>query len=573
MKKRVYKIIFIIFTFYNFLSPCIANERQTLDLKRLISKAVNQGETYVRIPPGEYNIDKKIYLNNVNNLVIDGKGVKLFIIKIGPLFHLDGCNNLTIKGFTIDYDPLPFTQGTITSILNKKGITFAIHKGYPDLTENNLYESLYVFDKSTSRWKHGVGDIYGDMKVVNARTGYLKSKREQPLLEVGDLVAIAKRRGSLFHSFGGTKNILYEDLTILSSPSIVFSGRFTGVNHKFNRIKITKGKRPQGATEERLISSNADGINYGICDSSPSIENSELAFMGDDIMNFHGPHFPIIKVESPTSFLTVRIQKFRNYKYAMKKGGVLRHLAIGTYEVLGTSKLNSIEQVKRHGFDKKYLKKYLPEYLSNYCDKGNCTVYRIKIESPIDLKVGQSMDFPEANCSGFKVNNSYFHDNRGKLRIMSSDGVIENNRFERQRNTAITIGNEYRYWGEAGWANNIIIRNNIFKDIGLGNVFKSTNKTPAAISIYTVNTRGNQKYIAGHSNILIEKNTIENSLPAAINVYGAKNVIIKNNIIKNSYSLRSKNAGSKFNISPKSEIDVQLGTKGKLQNNIILFGE
>ena len=67
---------------------------------------------------------------------------------------------------------------------------------------------------------------------------------------------------------------------------------------------------------------------------------------------------------------------------------------------------------------------------------------------------------------------------------MSSNGLIEGNRFERIRSSAIDIGNEYPHWAEAGWAENIVIKNNTFKDVGVGEVFSTHNKVPAAICLF-----------------------------------------------------------------------------------------
>ena len=539
-----------------------------IDFKYIVEKAKKQGLTYIRIPEGEYTVSNSTYLHQVKNLVIDGTNVKLKVITIGNLFFFDGCENVKIKGFTIDYDPLPYTQGTISTIESGKEVFFDIHKGYPDITEENLYESLYIFDKDTHLWKEGLGDVYGEMEVVNARRGYIKTKVEHSKLKVGDFVAVAKRRGAMFHSFGGSKNIAFEDLTILSAPSVVFSGRFAGSNHSFKRIKITKGPKPIGATIPRLLSANADAINYGISKSAPLVENSEFAFLGDDVINFHGPHFPIIKVENSTSFLTLRIQKFRAYKDVMAPGELLRHLSKTVYKILGSVKFKSIEEVKVHGFDKAFLKRNLPLYINKFCDIDQCTVYRIKIHSPLKMEVGESFDFPSANSSGFIIRDSYIHNNRGKVRIMSSDGLIEGNRFEQQRGTAINIGTEYPHWGEGGWSENIMIRNNTFKDIGIGNIFTLKNRAPAAISVYTMNSEGNH-YIPGHSDIFIENNLIENSRPAAIYAYGVKNVVIKNNIIRNSFSDTSSIAGSARGVGPLGAVGIHSESIGTISNNII----
>ena len=101
---------------------------------------------------------------------------------------------------------------------------------------------------------------------------------------------------------------------------------------------------------------------------------------------------------------------------------------------------------------------------------------------------------------------------------MSSDGVIENNRIERTKSAAISVGCEYGYWREAGWVKNIIIRNNRLKQIGRGSMTTPDSYTPGAISVfakledYSGSCRGNR-------NILIEKNSINGSEGAGIFVF------------------------------------------------------
>jgi len=571
MYKAIPILVLLIAIFHSnlFAADSVCTEvRKTLDLNKIIQEAESKGESHITIAPGDYEIDTTTVLYKKTNLTIDGTDVRLFVTKKIAAFLIEGCDTITIKGFTIDYDPIPFTQGTITKVEGGKDIYFTIHDGYPDLTEENKYVCLYVFNPETRRWKQGVADVYGDMEVIDGRHGYLRAKANQPLVKAGDLISINKRFKSCIFVSGGTQNLLMEDLTILSSPSIAIGGRFCGPNHRFNRITIAKGTKPIGATQERLVSTNADGLNYAISNSSPLVENCDFGYMGDDGINFHGPHFPIIKVESPSSFLTVRIQQKRPFKEVMSPGESLRHLDEKTYAILGDATFKSIDAIYDHDLDPLFLKKHLGTYQKEYYK--NCTVYRIQTEDPVEIKVGQSMDFPALNCSGFIIRDSYFHDNRPRgLRLMSSNGLIENNRFERIRDSAINIGNEYPHWAEAGWGEHIIIRNNTLSDIGLGNVFDSRNQIPAALCVFTMNAKGVKDYHAGHSNIVIENNKFNNCQPAAIYVYGARDVTIADNVVKDSYSTNSAQAGSALSLGPRSAIDVHPKSQATLINNTI----
>ena len=46
--------------------------------------------------------------------MIEGNGTTLvFSDREGTTWSFDSCRNITLRGFTIDYDPLPFVQGRI----------------------------------------------------------------------------------------------------------------------------------------------------------------------------------------------------------------------------------------------------------------------------------------------------------------------------------------------------------------------------------------------------------------------------------------------------------------------------
>ena len=54
---------------------------------------------------------------------------------------------------------------------------------------------------------------------------------------------------------------------------------------------------------------------------------------------------------------------------------------------------------------------------------------------------------------------------------MASHGVIERNTFRRLKMSAVTIGAEYEFWREAGWAEDVTIRNNRCEGNGRWGIF------------------------------------------------------------------------------------------------------
>ena len=74
----------------------------------------------------------QISLAGATNIAIEGNGAVLVSHPRNNLISLRNCSGVSVKGFTVDYDPLPFTQGTITEVNAKEGwIDFRIPEGLP----------------------------------------------------------------------------------------------------------------------------------------------------------------------------------------------------------------------------------------------------------------------------------------------------------------------------------------------------------------------------------------------------------------------------------------------------------
>ncbi len=92
------------------------------------NEANDSAGTY-RLPEGG------IVLRDLHDVEIDGTGVTLIATDLkSSALKLANCRNVKLKGFTIDYDPLPFTQGTITAVDAKaRTVDFETHEGYHEL--------------------------------------------------------------------------------------------------------------------------------------------------------------------------------------------------------------------------------------------------------------------------------------------------------------------------------------------------------------------------------------------------------------------------------------------------------
>lgn len=82
-----------------------------------------------------YNAEfNQIPIKFTQDLVVEGNGCTLLINPENRAFLVWRSRDVTIRGFDIDYDPLPFTQGEVLSVNEAAGsFVFQIQDGYPDI--------------------------------------------------------------------------------------------------------------------------------------------------------------------------------------------------------------------------------------------------------------------------------------------------------------------------------------------------------------------------------------------------------------------------------------------------------
>jgi len=103
------------------------------DLQGFVDKAIQAGRRPVIIPPGRYRVTphrrQHLVLQDLADINIVAKGVEMICTETTRALTISNCRNVTLSGLTIDYDPLPYTQGRIVK-----------------LSENNTVHDIELFD-------------------------------------------------------------------------------------------------------------------------------------------------------------------------------------------------------------------------------------------------------------------------------------------------------------------------------------------------------------------------------------------------------------------------------------------
>jgi len=544
-------------------------------VQALIDAAVAEGRAQVTLPGGELRLDSAVLLNQIEDLVIDGAGSTLVFTELRPSgIELHHCSRVTLRNLSIDYDPLPFTQGTIVGI-SADGATweFEVHEGYPALTEDYLARQAYVYDPATGRLRREVPDIYPrSVEALTERRGRITVNPSTPCLDrvqLGDFVVLNIRTISAVKAYF-CRDLTLEDLTVNACPGIAFIVRYAYGENVFRRLTVEPGPLPAGATQPRLMSSGADAFNYAFAARGPLVEGCRFRAMGDDSINLHGPTFAVCAV-GERELVLGRPYGGETFEEMAGRGDVIRGLRVGSFEPVGEVALASLERERAVTDEwRAQVQSLWPRY-----EMGTGTFFRARLAEPLGVQVGDWAEIPATAGPGFVIRDCEFADHRARgMRIQSSHGVIERNLIRGVQGAGITIGPEFGYWRESGWVEDVTVRDNVIEDVGRGcSIYGPTSYTLGAISVFG-RVEDGFDCPPGNRGIVIEHNSIDGCPVAGVHISCARGVRVTGNRIAHTNYVAAPAAGSRRGLSVSLPIEVCGAEDVTIEDNeLIATGE
>ncbi|MCC4212000.1 right-handed parallel beta-helix repeat-containing protein [Leeuwenhoekiella parthenopeia] len=382
-------------------------------------------------------------LANTKNIIVDGNGAEIIVHDpLKGFFSLFKSENIIIKNFFIDYDPLPFTQGKITEVdKENKFFKLKINAGFPSLKEDMFQQASRVWGmlmdpNIPGKLKDGAPNLFASKDFEEVSPGHFKIKINSlnllSSIEVGDLyVHMARTNGMSIFKTGNSKNITYLNNTNYSSPA----GSYNAFDMEEWNIIGAQVKLKPG----RIHSANADCVHVNGGKFGPWIENSLFEGYSDDAINMKATKRYILEQRSSTELIVkFQIAKGELIKVFNPREGKL----IGQFKVIDNKYLGDNEVAIT-------LDKPLEETLNTGETKKNDFIY-------LDT---------QANESFVIRNNTFRNARRYGILLQNAYGVIERNVFANLSQSAITIENGVD-WGEGFVAHDILINKNLFKNCG-----------------------------------------------------------------------------------------------------------
>lgn len=229
------------------LFPACTTKAQTTappDFRPLVRAALQRGEKRITIAPGTYRLAPEAgqsvvwTLQKLRDVEIIADNVTLICTKLTRALEIRACQNLTLQGLTIDYDPLPFTQGTIIAAApDQSWIDIQIHAGYP----RQAYSRIDIVDPKTRFRKRGMPFLWGTKAEMSAPDVVrITLPNIAEAAAIGDLASLSTDSVLWISQ---TKNVTLagnaiENLGRFAGPTVVITPSVENVSGRENGVRI-----------------------------------------------------------------------------------------------------------------------------------------------------------------------------------------------------------------------------------------------------------------------------------------------------------------------------------------------
>ncbi|WOO40051.1 DUF7594 domain-containing protein [Rubellicoccus peritrichatus] len=457
-------------------------------VKNLIDNAT--GPIKIVFEPGDYtytpttkNDVYPIRITGKEDVILDGQGA---VVKIQPstvsgghvipgFANISNSKRITLRRFTLDYDPVPQFVGIVESLSQFGNFTHVVldkAAGYPDLDSDIMREHWDFASVLDQHWQSRVESVQGRLKpdadivwsldknsVTSLGSGRYQVTVTHPAynqvieqLALGDPLVLFARKwhedspvGSITSTYR-SDDVALEGLTVHAAPAGHFQFHESPGGKVLNCQLVPKAGR--------WLAGNADGVHCFGGAIGPWIENCEFEAIGDDGIALYNKGLFAMEVLSTTS---IRIWP-NNMHLANGDRFRIFHALRG--EMATTVYTLTSEPLK-------------------YPTSGLAEYYDLTFSPPLvgTLETSYTTDetkhlndqlfsISERNASFMIRDNRFAAIRRYGCAVKSAKGALVGNRFEGVSSSAVAMINEANYWANGPYCYDVLVANNILSDCG-----------------------------------------------------------------------------------------------------------
>lgn len=459
----------------------------------------------------------QIALTGATNVALEGNGAVLVNHPRNNLISLRNCAGVSVRGFTVDCDPLPFTQGTITEVNAQEGwIDVRVQQGYRHPVEE--YESLglqppqrdwgVVFDPVERHRRWDVTMHWFMEEIVRSPAGadiarvvfVEEARKELPRLRPGDRYVITFKYGNSGANIdlSGCSGCRFEDFTVhMAKYGMTFAVVKSGAQNVFRRVRMTF--KPG---TDRLIVTPKDGFHCKENRVGPLFEECFFEGLLDDSINISVCPYWIKQVIAPgvyamngTPAVGDRLTAFTPSRSEMVEGLVVKLVK----PLAGKPKWKSVE-----------LDREVPNPgVNDTNDDFPGGPEKLKFTGMYNL---------DACGANYVVRNCTFREQRRHaMLVRAPGGLIEGNTIDGVGGSGVYMVNEIGSFYEGPVPHDCVIRSN---------VFRNTQGTPIVVG-----SERASRPTAYAKNIRITGNRIAGLTPSCIRAFSVDGLEISSNAL------------------------------------------
>lgn len=407
------------------LSSGIPAAAEPGDFRPLVAEALKRGDEKIVIPPGTYRLapvggDKVVWtLRNVENVEIVADGVFLVSTKLTRALAIDTCSGLTLRGLTVDYDPLPFTQGMVTEVAEDKSwIDVKIHAGYP----LQPYARIDVIDPATRYRKKGMPFLWGPKAELKGDVVRVSLPNIGAAAQAGDLASLntGPAADGVPHaiSIEHCNEVTFDKITVHSAPGMGILEADGEGHSRYQSCKVVPGPRPAGASENRLLSTSWDAMQTKTVRFGPKVEDCEIREAGDDSWSVQSSDYLVLKNEGKKLILASRDE----FTDGVQIGDRLR-LSLAAKAEAKVAARRGLSREEAGLAPETMEKLKAAEQWSEWKVSPRCI--EVDLDTPLPAAVGDSLFSPDRMCNGFSFRGNRIH-SPGRVLIKAS-GMMQGN--------------------------------------------------------------------------------------------------------------------------------------------------
>lgn len=503
-------------------------------LQEQLDAAVAASRSEVIFTPGRYyskTPNRAVRLQNYNGLDIIADGVELYCQNRDRAFEIDQCDQVSLSGLTINYDPPLFAQGVIET-LDDDEMTVRLSKGYPYPIESDAFSGVTYSPAASGQtpvMRPGCYTRYPSKinPIVQQAPDLFYIPLSNPIsdqAQVGDHFTITLKSG-IPHAVAilDSQNIALRDVTLHGSStfSVLAKGGPGGLS--FQRVTIEPRPTPLLAEVPPLLSSSADGIHVKDTGGNITIEDCTFRYLGDDCVALSASYFGVVGVSGNQITVATKYAHELNQGDELaiyQKAAKTRATATVNSITASTLSLQQAQQVWNAHFN-----------ANDTLNYGNLKT--ITLSSSVACQPGDFIANVDRANQGFSVSSCVIDNTRARGILVKASGsptaesLIANNAITNTWLAGVQLRPEPGYWMEADFSHDVGIVGNLLTDCGL---------SPNAYGAMRVDVDGIAWSAAhGHQDLRIENNVITGAPGCSLYVQYADGVDIKNNQFHDSH--------------------------------------